>query len=121
MKDPSYGDGSRDQHLPFAMPRVKHATEERQKSAPIIGYALCPMHHDATAKRTGLQRIGIHIAFRDHKYRMGRQTIYCRASGVALCVAPPNDGVMVLAFKSRHDESDDGIRPGRCPHDATRK
>jgi hypothetical protein len=119
MKDEMYGDGSREMKLPFTIPKAAHVhTEEKQKSSPIIAYALCPMHHEGEQKRTGLQRQGTHVVFRDHRYKVGRQMLTCRASGVALCVAPPTDGLMWLAFKSRRDESDDGKRVGRCPHEA---
>jgi hypothetical protein len=121
MKDHMYGDGSRDVPLPFRVPKAKHATEGRQKSSPIIAYAQCPHHHEADSKRTGLQWIGTHIVFRDHRYRIGRSMVVCRASGVALCVAPPKDGILVVALARRRDVDDNGERPGRCPHESAQK
>lgn len=74
---------------------------ERPAGAKSVRQGNCPM---CLRGKTGLVRVGRHIAWRDHTYRThGGLTLPCQASGVTACVAAERKPL-------------DPSNPVRCPH-----
>lgn len=57
-------------------------------AARVVAYGMCPECR-GTGRRTGLQRQGAHLVWREHRYTTWSGTrMTCRASGVRLCALP---------------------------------
>jgi hypothetical protein len=64
----------------------EHVAVERRTSQRAVAHGACPFCH---AAKVGLLRSTSHLVWREHTYRTySGAPIACRASGVALCVAP---------------------------------
>jgi hypothetical protein len=63
-----------------------HVPRERRSSQRAVTQGRCPYCHK---EKVGLLRSASHLVWREHTYRTySGAPITCRASGVALCVAP---------------------------------
>ena len=76
-------------------------SEERRKPVRSLRQGKCPC---CTANRTGLVLVGDHLVWRWHTYVTWSGTrLLCRASGVAVCVAPERNPI-------------NPTDPARCAH-----
>lgn len=75
---------------PAAYERRNTGDRERQKTRRAIAYGNCP---GCTKQPAPVIVVGQHWVWRTHMFRTwGNETRQCRASNVALCVAPEPDG-----------------------------
>jgi len=124
--DPSYRDGSKDVPLLNVKPlRDNRSGTERRRATPVAAHAHCPLHATGAidpneARRTGLMWVGEHLVWHVHYYKVGRNQIPCRASGIAICNpdAQPTDGMMRMVQTQRAIKAGiDPMRKAQCEHE----
>jgi hypothetical protein len=117
----SYGDGSQDVPL-FALSKRQaqvRGVGERIKRPPTAAWAVCPQHASPDKVRgTGMAHTGEHLVWIAHYVKVGRSSVPCRASGVAICHpdAGPVGATMRVWVSATMRDVDNGQRPAACPH-----
>lgn len=110
--------------LPFKIPRASAKgsgntdNPGRAGAAPKV-FARAYCNHHSGDRRTGLILSATHLVWKVHYIMLGKGTsVPCRASGVALCSAPPRDGQMVLNMSQTKlmEDSMHGVRTAKCFH-----
>jgi hypothetical protein len=77
--------------LPFDLPDRGTGLERAARSSVrSVEFGLCPGHtDDGSARRTGLVRQGVHLAWRWHQTKtFGGVAIDCPSSGQPVCTSP---------------------------------